>query len=124
MLATVYGQHVAFGSAKASAVGVFPRTFSDKNLAASVKKLDELAEHLDAKFLWHKSEDISEINTWLSAVSKGEGVDLPPRFKSANNHYWFLDRFWIWLLLLALPLEVLFRRWEHFIGNRLLKTNR
>jgi hypothetical protein len=48
-------------------------------------------------------------------MSQNQGIATPSRFKSMQNHLWVLETWWVWLLVLLLPVEVLIRRW-HLLG--------
>ena len=38
--------------------------------------------------------------------------------KNLTDYYWIFDKWWIYFLFLAIPLEVLVRRWPHLTAFR------
>ena len=113
----VEGEHAAFGSVKASVTATFPEVFKDQEVGAAPQKLRELAEITGATLSFMPPEPGEALETWLAGATSTDGVALPSRFKTLRNFYWILDTPWLWLLLLALPLEVVVRRWEHIAGS-------
>jgi len=112
----VEGEHAAFGSVKASVTATFPEIFKDREVGAAPQKLQELAQLTGATLAIMPPEPGDVIDHWLTGATSTDGIALPSRFKTLRNFYWILDTPWLWLLLLALPLEVVVRRWEHIIG--------
>jgi len=113
----VEGEHAAFGSVKASVTATFPEVFKDREVGAAPQKLQELAQITGAALAYMPPEPGESLDNWLAGATSTDGVSLPSRFKTLRNFYWILDTPWLWLLLLALPLEVVVRRWEHIIGS-------
>ena len=54
----------------------------------------------------------SSVEEWLASGSSGQGVALPPRFETELEPYWMLGTIWFWMLLTAMPVEVLLRKWN------------
>jgi hypothetical protein len=113
----VEGAHAAFGSVKASITGVFPEVFKDDELDAAPQKLEELAQLTGARLALPPADQVEATAGWLGEVTGHEGVSLPSRFKTLRNFYWILDRWWFWLLMALMPLEVVVRRWDQLFGG-------
>lgn len=113
----VDGTHPAFGSVKAAITAVYPETFKDEELDAAPQKLEELARLTGANLALPPSDTTEAIRVWLERATGQDGVALPSRFKTLRNFYWVLDRFWFWLLLLLMPLEVVIRKWDQLAGG-------
>ncbi|MBP6218242.1 MAG: hypothetical protein KA436_06625 [Oligoflexales bacterium] len=121
----IEGLHKAFGSVKVSKTSPVYRVLKDAEVGASFLKLKELATLTEAPLLMmnpdadldHLSEAITLkgnpkqiLEDWLAEHSSQNGVSTPGRRLESEDPYWLLDRWWIWLLLLFLPLEVIARR--------------
>lgn len=115
----IEGQNPAFGSVKTHSTTIIPRLFQDREIMGSQNKLRLLGELTGAKTLLDFGNNQDAIEDWLAKATGTEGVALPPRYKSVKNFYWPLERWWIWLCILALPLEVLVRRWHRIFGQKL-----
>ena len=115
--AIVQGNHPAFGNAEARIATVIPDRYSDADISASVQKLESLAEVTGAD-LQFVGKDQSSLLAFLDEVTGRFGVSFPSRYRTVENHYWVLDRWWFWGLLLALPLEVVVRRWPQLTSMR------
>jgi hypothetical protein len=110
----VSGEHPAFGSVRAQMATVIPQTFADREIGGSPKKLQDLAKHTLAELV----TDDAGLTSWLERQTGQDGVALPSRLKTTRNFFWALEQPWFFLCLLALPLEVLVRRWHQFFGRR------
>jgi hypothetical protein len=64
------------------------------------------------------SQASQELILWLGQVTGNDGVSLPMRFRSLQDYYWILNSPWIFLTLLFIPLEVIFRRWDHLVAGK------
>lgn len=116
--ASVDGQHPAFGSLKASLTTVIPETYKDEDIMASPYKLERLAKLTGAGLSYLNSSSIEPLAEFLNGVSGTQGVSIPSRYKTIRDFYWVMDRWWFWLLVLGLPLEVLVRRWPYLMTGR------
>jgi hypothetical protein len=108
--------HPGFGSASATAMTITGQIFNDSEIIESPNNINMLARHKEARSVWNdEPQRDSEIRQWLLQImQKGDNV-TPARFETVSDHYWILEEWWIWLLLLCLPLEVLVRRWKQIL---------
>jgi len=114
----ISGHHPAFGSAKAQALAIVPAIMRDTEVGAAPQKLRELSQLTGAKLLVG-DEAVNASVDWLEKVAERvNAVVLPQRYENHTDHYWFLTRWWFWLLVAMMPLEVLVRRWPKIVGNR------
>ena len=119
----IQGSHGAFGSVKAEAATLVPRVLSDQEIDRAPAKLASLARLTKGRLSAGGKDRAIEVRDWLQKAL-GAQVDLvPQRFRTKLDPYWFLGEWWVWLCLLALPAEVLIRRWhEWFGGGRIRRT--
>ena len=106
----IAGQHRAFGSVESSVTTVMPEKLKDDEVGFSTQRLADLSSITGAKLVWSSGRQ-KEIQSYLDKATGRFGVSYPNRFKTLQDHYWMLDRWWIWFLILFLPLEILIRRW-------------
>jgi hypothetical protein len=111
----IKGVHSAFGSVAAQITEVIPQTYADKDMDPSPSKLEDLAKLSKAELVFLAKDSFPKVREWLESMSQNQGIATPSRFKSMQNHFWVLDTWWVWLLVLLLPVEVLIRRW-HLLG--------
>ena len=113
------GQQPAFGLVKASLFGIIPEVFADKDMGGSFQRLTSLSQLTGAELLELKArESDRKIDEWIVAVT-GTGTTLSQAEQRLKpDYYWVFRTWWGILLLLALPLEVLVRRWEALFGSR------
>lgn len=107
------GEHPSFGSLSENITSNVPDILKDAGVGVSEFKMKQLADLTGAHLL---SLDQSEkaldyLEEWIGERTGGQGVYLPPRFRTLVNHYWVLDMWWFYILLIFLPFEVLVRRW-------------
>jgi hypothetical protein len=112
----IEGQNPAFGSVKTHSSTIVPRLFLDREIGSSQNKLRLLGELTEAKTILETAKLEQATEDWLAQAIGSDGVALPPRYKSIRNFYWPFEKWWIWLCLLFLPLEVLIRRWHRIFG--------
>ena len=110
--------HVSFGNEVVESLAYINRTYTDSELLYSQTVLERLATNFGAGYVNSKNEDIS------SAVAKfvqdnvdGDGIKLPPKELISEAPFWFFDSWYYLLALLALPLEVLVRRWDEIYAS-------
>jgi hypothetical protein len=117
--------HPSFGSLNISGWTIIPETLPDAKTGPSAIKLRQLSKITGATFVNADLERSRLIEQWLQAWGSEDGKSLPDKMKSTRDFYWPLGYSVIWFLLLALPLEVLFRRW-HLIygGSGVLRTKK
>ena len=108
----ISGQHPAFGSVTSSTSSIFPQMVKDSEISYFSQKLESLAQLTEAKYEVFNKESTYEISKWLRSNNHSYGLNLPKRFRSKYNHYWLLETYWMILILIALPMEVIFRRWH------------
>lgn len=113
----ITGENQAFGSLKTGITTVVPETFSDSQLSSSRSKLQKLAQLTKAKLVVSESDIENHSSEWLTSLMADGGVVLPQRYKTSLDYYWILKEWWIWLLFLALPMEVLVRRWPQIFSD-------
>lgn len=117
-VAKVSGDHSAFGALQSSVATVIPETYSDREVQAAPNKLESLSRLTGADLSFSVDGSITSLQGWLENATGTHGVALPSRFKTVRDFYWSLDRWWIWLCLLCLPLEVIIRRWPELTSAR------
>lgn len=103
---TVYGTNKAFGSLITKSVAVVPTLLSDDELGDTTMKLTTLARHLDVPLLTDPQAVRSEISLALRSWLEEEKVITEDK----EEHYWLLSKWYFYLFLLFLPLEVCLRR--------------
>lgn len=119
----VKGQNDAFGSVHVSQASFVVRPLTDQEVQADGSKLRSLSEISGARLQFiggsrSQKDDgfaafgdsLEGLYGWLKSLSVGEQVPLPKRV--VWNWYGFLEASLFWWLLLALPLEVVFRRFH------------
>lgn len=115
--AEVSGVHSAFGSIKARSGALVPRIYRDDEIGGSNTKLARLASLTNARLINEGENYETALINWLENMRLDQGVILPDDYRSSQDFFWVLDRWYIWLLLLGLPLEVVIRRW-HLLFSR------
>lgn len=110
--------HVSFGNEVVESLAYINRTYTDSELLYSQTVLERLATNYGAGYVNSKNEDVS------SAVAKfvqdnvdGDGIQLPPKELISEAPFWLFDSWYYLLALLALPLEVLVRRWDEIYAS-------
>lgn len=114
----ISGVHDAFGSVKANLATVVPYLLKDPEVPGSTQKLQQLAALTGAKLVT-KPEKVSEAALgFLDEVTGRFGVSYPSRYRTVQDHFWILNQWWFYVMLLALPLEVITRRWPQLTSAR------
>ncbi len=109
---TVNATNKAFGSLEIKSQAPVPKTYKDNDLISSQGKLKELAEIIGAE-LYVSNNDIDfKIKTWLDNKYLEKGLIINHESKNKVNHFWILDSYILWMLILFLPLEIIIRRWD------------
>ncbi len=117
-LATLSGVHPSFGSVQSSLGGQVPEVFRDEDALFSHQKLQDLAL-LTGAVLSVEGRGLSQdLSNWLIAVTGNQGLVAPSERRQLTDYYWIFERWWVYLLLLAIPLEILVRRWPYLTANR------
>ncbi len=111
----VRGQNKAFGSAKAEALARLTPMFKDSVLRQDHPTLAKLAKVTHAKFLY--SDKQAELIPWLDGHFAVDEDTLVHMQENRPDYYWFLRSWWVWLVLICMPLEVVVRRWHLLIGR-------
>lgn len=108
------GVHPAFGSVKEEFVSFVSPIIKDSELGFSSEKITSLASYLKADLIHYASveETTESLINWLQRTSDSEDLIIPKRFSKEIDHYWIFSKWWFWLLLSFMPLEVLVRRWN------------
>ena len=91
--------------------------FTDEEVKGAPQKLDALAQLTKAKISQLES-GFEPIREHLDLVTGRFGVSFPSRYRMIQDYYWILDEVWFYLLILALPLEVVVRRWSQLTSIR------
>ena len=107
------GVHSSFGSVKSRISGQVPAEYGDETAPFSEMALRNLEKLTGARLHMRPSAARSELSQWLGEVTGAMGVTEPNEKKSISDFYWVFETWWVYILLLALPLEVLVRRWPH-----------
>lgn len=114
----IRGEHPAFGSVKLTTSAHIPETIPDLNLVASRVKLNALASLTGAQIEFLETDTSTTLTRWLESLTQQDEKVMPAKFKTIHDYYWLLDSPWFWLCLLALPVEVLIRRWQQLVSAR------
>jgi hypothetical protein len=123
--AYIEGDHPAFGSVKASIGSVVPEVFNDRNIRNSQLKLDQLQRLTGARLLATDDPQFrSASRAWLQEVTGRIGLAKQTENRTIRDFYWILDTWWFWLMLLALPMEVVVRRWPQLTSLKWRHTPR
>jgi hypothetical protein len=109
--------HPSFGSLNVSGWTIVPETLNDSKIGPSFIKLRQLSKLTDASFIDANAERGRKIEEWLQLWGVADGKALPDKMKSTREFFWPLNLSIIWLLLLAVPVEVLIRRWHLISGG-------
>lgn len=112
----VKAEHPAFGSVQASIDALVPLSYSDVDITGSLVKLRQLSLRTGARLLLNEQAGVGELEEWLAEVTDKVGVSSSEQVRTIDDHYWFLNYWWFWLLCLALPLEIVVRRWPQIGG--------
>jgi hypothetical protein len=110
-------EHPAFGSVSVTGWAVIPETLKDENIGSSAMKLRSLSKVTGAKFVDANSERSRSVEDWIQGWGASDGASLPDKIQTFLDYYWAQDSWWIWLLILLLPVEVLVRRWHLIFGG-------
>ncbi|MFW7381690.1 MAG: hypothetical protein ACOH5I_22975 [Oligoflexus sp.] len=117
--AAIRGDHPAFGSVTASIGAVVPEIFQDENMPGSFLKLTQLSRLSEAElYMADDKQLLTSIQSWLQVTTGRLGLAQQTENRTLRDYYWVLDRWWFWLLVFALPLEVIVRRWPQLTAMR------
>lgn len=108
--------HESFGSEKVNVLTYISKSFTDTELPYSETFLQKVAGHTGAKYVAIEESNY-QVSRFLAANSAGDKVQLPPKKIAAENPYWLFESLWLILVALALPLEVILRRWDKIFGE-------
>ena len=106
------GEHPSFGEVKANSSSLVRLKLKDENMFSQMKVMSNLAKITNAKFLNMDEGIYSQLNEYIDKWSEKPQIDTKRKEKLSENYYWFFSKFWIYILLICLPLEVLVRRWS------------
>ena len=116
------GEHPSFGEIKVGSASLVSLRLKDLNMFSQKKVMKELAIVTGADFLDLSEASYSKINSFIEKWSSDENsLRTKDQEKISEDHYWFLSKSWIYLLLLCLPLEVLLRRWSVLFPSQKFK---
>ena len=76
------------------------------------KVMQNLADLSGADFVDLSEASYSRINLFIEKWSSKSASNVKEKEEISKDYFWFLSEFWIYLLLLCLPLEVILRRWN------------
>ena len=111
---TVYGTNKAFGSLRTGSIALVPELLSDAELGDTTMKLQALAKHLNAPLIIDYQAVSSEVSLALRSWLGTEKTITDARL----DHYWLLSKWYFYMFLLFLPLEVCLRRRLFFAYER------
>jgi hypothetical protein len=105
--------HVSFGEETVESLTFINKTFTDTELPYSETVLKRLAGKHGAIYQNDQSGNLkTSISKFVQTHVNGDGIQLPPKELISTAPFWFLDTWMYLLALLALPLEVVVRRWD------------
>ncbi len=119
----IQGEHPAFGSVKARASAIAPEVLKDSEVLGSPQKLAKLVQLTGARFVTQKDKS-DALADYLDLVTGRYGVSYPSRFRTVQDHFWVLNKWWFYLLLLGLPLEVVVRRWPQLTSSKKIESDK
>ena len=112
-------QHPVFGSVKASLTTIVPQMFTDAQIKEAPNKLIDLASQGPARLVWEDdAENFKGIRSWLQKVTENHALSVPAQYETVKDHFWAMDQWWFWLLLLGHPIEIMVRRWPLLVSSR------
>ncbi len=109
----IIAEHPAFGQLTTSITGVIPETFRDLETTASTVKLKKLSLQTGATLIDMKQTNSeSLIREWILKRLNSDDIAAPNAQRNRLQYFWPMYTWWLWLLILLLPVEVLIRRWH------------
>jgi hypothetical protein len=112
----VDANHKSFGNEKLTSLTYISKSYFDKDLPYSSTYLARFSEKVGVPLVIDEGEFSTKAETFIRRHTDDNGISLPPKTIVSENRYWYFQSLWIWLALLALPLEVLVRRWDKIMG--------
>ena len=115
----VASEHPSYGRLQESIFApVFGRV-KDKQLGASSAWIKKFSKKVSASYYDSSSKKSLEgsLLNWLKLQKNIKTVPLASNSKVQIDYHWIFKTPWIWLCLLALPLEVLVRRYREIFGS-------
>lgn len=113
----IEGAHGAFGSVNAGSATIVPRTLDDNEIGSAPAKLRSLGKLTGAKVAFFGTSDSdNELDMWLENITD-KNIQPPLKQKTKEDRFWILSSWWLGLLLLGLPLEVVARRWHEWFKS-------
>ena len=93
--------------------------FTDAQIKEAPNKLIDLASQGPARLVWEDdAENFKGIRSWLQKVTENHALSVPAQYETVKDHFWAMDQWWFWLLLLGLPIEIMVRRWPLLVSSR------
>lgn len=106
----ISGQNAAFGSVNAQTSALLSQSYPDQAMGFSKQKLEDLSRHAGATLLLDDETTESKISAFLNQFEINKGIREKLSTREVEDHFWWMKNYWIWLLLLFLPVEVVLRR--------------
>ena len=106
------GEHPSFGQVKANSSSLVRLKLADDKMFSQIDVMKSLAQLTGAEFLDMDEGIYSKLNEYIDNWSSKSNFDRETSEKINEDYYWFFAKFWIYLLLFCLPLEILIRRWS------------
>lgn len=112
---SIIGEHPAFGSLQAEAYASKPRIFPDRQMSTSLARLEQLSALTTAELITNPDEAGPVLDRWLVENSSTMGLSAVKRKKRILDYYWLNEHWWVLLLFLFIPIEVIIRRWQQLV---------
>ena len=119
--AELQGIHPSFGSVSARVGGQIPRELNDTNSLYSAQAMRDLSLLTGASAV--DSGRKKSILQWIEAATGNSGIAQSVERQTLQDHYWIFDKWMIYLLFLAIPLEVFIRRWPQLTSLRVTQRS-
>lgn len=116
-IAKLSGVHPSFGSVQSSLGGQVPEVYHDDEALYSQQKMVDLALLTGAAFTDVDRDLRKSLGDWLINATGTQGLAAPAERKQITDYFWVFDKWWVYLLLLGVPLEILVRRWPYLMSQ-------
>ena len=108
--------HKSFGNERLESLTYIKKAYFDKELPYSLSFLTQMTSKIGVKLVNQEENVDVAINTFVNKFTNDDGIRLPPKVVTTENRYWFFQSYWLIFAILAMPLEIITRRWEKIVG--------